>query len=105
MLKARATVIKSDPSERYVFAPLYAPLRYDAHREWSTGDELRKSLHSFMRGDREIRLQHSPHVIGDAVEGFSSPWALPVTLSMPNGESNTVTLPIGTTYLGAIIKP
>lgn len=104
-MHARATVIKSDPDERYVFAPMYPAYQYDAHNEWSDSDELRKSLHSYMRGSREIRLQHSPHVIGEAVEGFSSPWELPVTLSMPNGESNTVTLPAGTTYLGAIIKP
>lgn len=105
VLKARATVIKSDPDERYVFGPLYQPYKLDAHLEWTDPDELRKSLHGFMRGPREVRLQHSSHVIGEAVEGFSSPWALPVELSLPTGESSTITLPAGTTYMGAIIKP
>lgn len=103
-------VLKAD-EKRYTQGPVYMPEQYDAHGEWTTADELQKSLWEYVRetgADRRIYLQHTSRPAGEWVEAFQ--WHFPVKAKMIksiNGvqKSVSVDLPAGTTYLGVIWEP
>ena len=99
-------VHKADSTHRFTLGPWYIPDRYDAHGEWTTADELQKSLWEYVKsGDRGIRLQHNKDIVaGEWLEAMSFP--VPITIGMSKDAiSKQVSYPAGTVFLGVQWKP
>jgi hypothetical protein len=94
-------VLKED-EKRFTLAPLYIPNSLDAHNEWTDPDELQKAVWDYVKsGDRRIRLQHNKEVIaGEWLEVMTFPYPLSIPLVKANGESNTLTFPANTVFMG-----
>jgi hypothetical protein len=97
---------KAAPERRYALGVLYMPNKLDAHREWSTADDLHQALWDFARhGDKKLRKQHGDEVIGEVVEAFVWPFDHDADLIQADGSLRKAELPAGTAYIGAIFTP
>jgi hypothetical protein len=97
---------KAAPERRYALGVLYMPNKLDAHREWSTADDLHDALWDFARhGDKKLRKQHGSEIIGEVVEAFVWPFDHDADLIQADGSLRKAELPAGTAYIGAIFTP
>ena len=89
--------------KRYTFAPVYAPGRTDADGQTTTPDELQQAVWSFNAfGDRRLLFWHLDVTAGHIVEMCTWPKAAKWEMAQPDGSTRTVTLPVGTAYMGAV---
>lgn len=88
--------------KRFTLAPVYIPMTKDAHGDWATSDDLQESLWEFMKGDKNIAIQHNKELIGhgQVVEMMTIPWAHTVDMPDENGVMKSVSFPAGTPWMG-----
>jgi hypothetical protein len=92
---------------RYTLGAMYIPNRYDAHNEWTDGEELQSAVWQYVRSnDRRIRLQHNKDIVaGEWVEIMSFPYELTVPVQLPDGTTEQRTYPADTVFLGVVWEP
>lgn len=90
--------------KRFTLAPVYIPMTKDAHGDWATSDDLQESLWEFMKGDKNIAIQHNKELIGhgQVVEMMTIPWAHTVDMPDENGIMKSVSFPAGTPWMGVV---
>ena len=100
-------VSKAVTEDRFTLGPMYIPDRMDAHGEWTDATELQSSVWEYVRkGDRRIRLQHNRDIVaGEALEIMAWPYAVEVPVVQKSGNSQPVTFPENTVFLGVQWKP
>jgi hypothetical protein len=95
--------VDGTPEEkRFTLAPVYIPMRKDAHGDWATPDDLQDSLWEFMKGDKVIQVQHNKELRGhgQVVEMMTIPWEHTVDMPDENGVMKAMTFPAGTPWMG-----
>lgn len=60
-------ILKSDADSHYVTGVVYAPMEEDAHGNYMTEEEIRKSAYWFTKNGNQIDIQHEFEPIADAV--------------------------------------
>lgn len=100
------TVFKAD-EKRFTLGPWYIPDTRDAHDEWTDSEELQNALWEYVKkGDRRIRLQHNKSVVaGEWLETMTWPYPVTVPVTKANGDSEDVTYPTGTVFMGVQWEP
>jgi len=100
-------VSKAVNEDRYTLGPMYVPDRVDAHGEWTSSEELQKSVWDYVRkDDRRIRLQHNKDVVaGEWVEVMAWPYEVSVPMQKSDGTMEDVTFPKDTVFLGVVWEP
>jgi len=100
-------VSKAVSEDRYTLGPMYVPDRVDAHGEWTSSEELQKSVWDYVRkDDRRIRLQHNKDVVaGEWVEVMAWPYEVSVPMQKSDGSMEDVTFPKDTVFLGVVWEP
>lgn len=67
---------KSEPEWQVIYYLVSEPDTVDAHGDQIDSDTVRGALHAYMRGEREIRIEHGAQVVtgrATVVEGFIAP--------------------------------
>lgn len=69
---------KSADEQQVIYYLVSEPDTVDAHGHQISATEIRRALHSYMNGKREVRLEHDKEITGRAivVEGFVAPMDL-----------------------------
>ena len=100
------TVFKAD-EKRFTLGPWYIPNTTDAHDEWTDSEELQKALWNYVKkGDRRIRLQHNKDIVaGEWLETMTWPYPVTVPVTKADGETQAVTYPTGTVFMGVQWEP
>jgi hypothetical protein len=103
LFKMRGDWIEKADERRYTLAPMYEPDTEDAHGEFVAGDTLETAVWRYVqRNDRTLYLQHTKARAGEWVNIVCWPFPVEAKLMMPTGESQDVTFPPGTIFLGVI---
>lgn len=100
-------VTKSVEEDRYTFGPLYAPMRKDAHGEYTDAETLQKAVWEYVRESseegRRINLQHDDSgnaTCGEWLEIVAWPYETTIKVRVPGEDERELTMPAGTVYLG-----
>lgn len=96
-------VYKSREDDRFTFGPIYAPGILDAHKEFVDADTLEKAIWGYVqKGDRTLHLQHGDQRAGEWVNIVTWPFETTVKMDLPNGGSQEISFPAGTSFMGAL---
>lgn len=102
-------VEKAADEQRYTFGPLYAPVRQDAHGEWTDPETLQKAVWDYVRSSdetgRRLNQQHEDSgesTMGEWVEICAWPYETTIKVAKSGEEPRDLVMPAGTVYMGVV---